>query len=215
MTAGHASASTQMCMAGVRPRFFLVFALRGSDPDFQAAFLTTSRTFMPARLAMVTSASRLNWPIFPLSSALRRGCVRPSAFAPAACVMPLFRWNSTMRIIRSDRIFRFSASTLSNPRSMKMLPLPRTHLSFPVIAGSLRRSGNQHFELLQVALGDAPLEVEHLDADNLLLGVKVQHDARLHLLGLDNLRVVQAKVKPIGLRVVVDSHVLPRCRRSK
>src|SRR5882762_6835510 len=34
MTAGHASASTQMCMVGVRPRFFLVFALRGSDPDF-------------------------------------------------------------------------------------------------------------------------------------------------------------------------------------
>src|SRR5437879_13323056 len=76
-------------------------------------------------------------------------------------------------------------------------------------------SGNEDFELLQVALGDAPLEVEHLDADNLLLGVEVQHDARLHLLGLDNLRVVQAKVKRIDLRVVADSHVLPRCRRSK
>src|SRR6266850_6969459 len=121
--------------------------------------------------------------------------------------MPLFRWNSTMRIIRSDRIFRFSASTLSNPRSMKTLPLPRTHLSFPVIAGSLRRSSNEDFELLQVALGDAPLEVEHLDADNLLLGVEVQHDARLHLLGLDNLRVVQAKVRRIDLRVVADSHI--------
>src|SRR5438309_7007936 len=102
MTAGHASASTQMCRAGVRPRFFLVFALRGSDPDF---------------------------------------------------------------------------------------------------------SGNEDFELLQVALGDAPLEVEHLDADNLLLGVEVQHDARLQLLGLDNLRVVQAKVKRIGLPVVADSHI--------
>src|SRR6267143_6705940 len=130
MTAGHASASTQMCMVGVRPRFFLVFALRGSDPDFQAAFLTTSRTFMPARLPMLIS-------------------------------------------------------------------------------------GNEGFELLQVALGDAPLEVEHLDADNLLLGVEVQHDARLHLLGLDNLLVVQAKVKRIDFTVVADSHVLPRCRRSK
>src|SRR2546422_6780473 len=111
MTAGHASASTQMCMAGVRPRFFLVFALRGSDLDFF--------------------------------------------------------------------------------------------------------SGNEDFELLQIALGDAPLEVEHLDADNLLPGVEVQHDARLHLLGLDDLRVVQAKVKRIDLPVVADSHVLPCCRRSK
>src|SRR3989475_8854762 len=76
-------------------------------------------------------------------------------------------------------------------------------------------SGNEGFELLQVALGDTPLEVEHLDADNLLIGVEVQHDARLQLLGLDNLRVVQAKVKRIDLRVVADSHVLPRCRRSK
>src|SRR5438552_13823289 len=129
--------------------------------------------------------------------------------------MPLFRWNSMMRIIRSDRIFRFSASTLSNPRSMKMLSLPRTYLSFPVIAGSLRRSGNEHFELLQVALGDAPLEVEHLDADDLLLGVEVEHDARLHLLGLDNLRIVEPKVKRVDLLVVTDSHILPRCRRSK
>src|SRR2546428_10893048 len=93
-----------------------------------------------------------------------------------------------------------------------MFSLPRTYLSFPVIAGAPRRSGNQHFELLQVALGDAPLEVEHLDADNVLPGVEVQHDARLHLLGLDNLRVVQAKVKRIDLRGVADSYVLPRCR---
>src|SRR6266436_9240923 len=103
MTAGHASASTQMCMVGVRPRFFLVLDLRGSDPDFF--------------------------------------------------------------------------------------------------------SGNEDFELLQVALGDAPLKVEHLDADNLLPGVEVQHDARLQRLRLDDLRVVQAKVKRIGLRVVADSHV--------
>src|SRR6267378_7342079 len=149
ITAGHASASTQMCMVGVRPRFFLVFALRGSDPDFQAAFFTTSRTFMPARLAMLTSASRLNWPIFPLSSALRRGCVRPSAFAPAACVMPLFRWNSTMRIIRSDRIFRFSASTLSNPRSIKMLSPPRTILSFLLMASRALQSAQDGLRILR------------------------------------------------------------------
>src|SRR3989442_1651796 len=68
-------------------------------------------------------------------------------------------------------------------------------------------SGNEDFELLQVALGDAPLEVEHLDAHNLLPGVEVQHNARLQLLGLDNLRVVQAKVKRIGLPVVADSHI--------
>ena len=49
-------------------------------------------------------------------------------------------------------------------------------------------SGNENFELLEVALGDAPLKVEHFDADNLLLGVEVEHDAGLHLLGLDNLR---------------------------
>src|SRR6266850_8006506 len=42
ITAGHASASTQMRMAGVRPRFFLVFALRGSDPDFFQATRTLS-----------------------------------------------------------------------------------------------------------------------------------------------------------------------------
>src|SRR5437762_6260476 len=87
-----------------------------------------------------------------------------------------------------------------------MFSLPRTYLSFPVIAGSLRRSGNQHFELLQVALGHAPLEVEHLDADNLLLGVEVEHDAGLQLLGLDNPRIVEPKIKRIDLLVVADSH---------
>ena len=39
-------------------------------------------------------------------------------------------------------------------------------------------SGNEDFELLQVALGDAPLEVEHLDADNLPAVEVNGHDSR-------------------------------------
>src|SRR5882762_1083122 len=48
MTAGHASASTQMCMAGVRPRFFLVFALHCRPP---ARGMISSYRLQEARVA--------------------------------------------------------------------------------------------------------------------------------------------------------------------
>ena len=51
---------------------------RGQTPIFatypvQAALRMTSRTSRPARFAMFTSASRLNWSILLFSSALSRG----------------------------------------------------------------------------------------------------------------------------------------------
>src|SRR2546426_9559385 len=86
--------------------------------------------------------------------------------------MPLFRWNSMMRIIRSDRIFRFSASTLSNPRSMKMLSLPRTRLSFPLMPSLLNKLPESSARQLDVR----PRSLARL------LLKRMQHVYRLHKL---------------------------------
>jgi hypothetical protein len=57
------------------------YAIPPARPPARFGEVTCSSTCSPARVAVFTSASRLNWSILPFRSALSRGCVRPKRAA--------------------------------------------------------------------------------------------------------------------------------------
>ena len=74
---------------------------------------------------MAINVSTLNRSILPRTRSLILGCVTPKKAAACAWVRPPASINLLRRIIRSDRTFRFVASSAENPRSRKTLPLER------------------------------------------------------------------------------------------
>lgn len=60
------------------------------QPNGYAAFFTVSFTCIPARVAMLTKASRLNRSILCFNSWFKRGCVMPKCFEACFCVASLF-----------------------------------------------------------------------------------------------------------------------------
>ncbi len=73
-----------------------------------------SPTRMPARVAMLTSASWLNSPILPLSIWLNLGWVSPKVLAAAAWVNPLASNHMEITVTVWERSSRFCASSVSN-----------------------------------------------------------------------------------------------------
>src|SRR5688572_22260479 len=122
-----------------------------------------------------------------------------------------------------DRIFRFSASALSNPRSRKTFPLPRIRFSFSFIAmlsctcSDQARPGRSdlELELLEIRARHTTLHVEHFDADDFPGRIEVEDDSRLDLFRLDDIGFIEAQVERVDLLVVVHFHGLPLRRRSK
>ena len=69
-------------------------------------------------------------------------------------------------------------------------------------------SGHIERHLLQVRLGQALANIQHLEADHAILAVKVDDYAGADFLGFDNVRVVQADVERVRLGVELESHGL-------
>src|SRR5205814_2260693 len=82
-------------------------------------------------------------------------------------------------------------------------------------AGLSRSSNSDELKSLRIQLWGALGEVEHLDADHLILLVEIQDHPWRNLLRLDNRRVVKAQVKSVGFAVNLQFHSLPFIVRSK
>ena len=76
-------------------------------------------------------------------------------------------------------------------------------------------SCNLKLHLSQVRQRHPLLHSQNLDAYNLILLIEVEYDARLNLLGLDDLGVIQAQIEGVRFLVKVYPHNLPLCVRSK
>lgn len=111
-----------------------------------AAFFTRISTRRPATISMLTSASRLNLPIFPRSRSLIRGCVTPKSFAARACVIS--RASARILDMSCARSRRFSASRAENPTSSKTWRASARDFHSAAFHGFLRCHRSVRYRLL-------------------------------------------------------------------
>ncbi len=69
-------------------------------------------------------------------------------------------------------------------------------------------SSDLELDLPKVGRWNAIGYLQHLNADDLIVGVEVEHDAGVDLLRLDDRGIVQAEVQGIGVGIDVKLHSL-------
>jgi hypothetical protein len=67
---------------------------------------------------------------------------------------------------------------------------------------------NFKLHLLETGRRNPLTNIPDLDANDLILVVKIEHDARLHFLGLYDTRIVDPEIKRVGFLVEMNFHSL-------
>lgn len=73
-------------------------------------------------------------------------------------------------------------------------------------------SGHQDLQSPEIRLRHASLEAQDFEGDDLVLGVEVENDAGLYLVGLHDLGAIQSKVQRVNFPVIANLHGHLHCR---
>ena len=67
---------------------------------------------------------------------------------------------------------------------------------------------NLELHLLETGRRNPLTDIPDLDANDLILVIEIEHDARLDFLGLNDTRIVDPKIKRVGFLVEMNFHSL-------